>query len=303
MASSKQSFSTFWKLVLIFFITLYILIKYSEPEPKPVYTITVLGNYLKQIWYFEEGFETFTSNKNETVFAFSLDQDRLFAFDAKTGLVKWKLDPSASKAAIVVFLSDIKNVYIVSATDVTAYAAGSGKTVWETELGSGHVSIRAVLLDGLMEIFYGDKKFIVDLENGEILSSEAFAFYLAGPPFRIINDGIMLADNSEGLCALADNPSKLLWCKPEIWLDQIVVDKRCELIYAMPDDQNLWMLDLSTGEIMDRVSFDRNLDDTEGELSTRLYFADETVIVSFLAAHQTYGLKNSEFCPRLTSNR
>lgn len=302
MASSKKSFSTFWKLVLILFVTLYILIKSSEPGPEPVYTITLVGNYLRQIWYFKEGFEAFTSNQYDTVFAFPVERGRLFAFDAKTGLVKWKLDLSIPKGAIAVFLSDLKNVYIVSATDVTAYAASSGKTVWETELGSGHVSIRAVLYEGLMEIFYGDKKFVVDLENGEILSNEAFAFYPTDPPFRIVNDSIMLADNSEGLCALADNPSKLLWCKPEIWLDQIVVDERCELIYAMPDDQTLWMLDLSTGEIMDKISFDRNFYETEEEFSTRLYFADETVIVSFLAAHQTYGLKNSDFCPSLTSN-
>lgn len=302
MASSKQSISTFWKFALIFFAVFYFLVKSSEPGPKPVYTITLVGNYLRQIWYFEEGFDEFTSNQLESVFAFPVERGRLFAFDAKTGLVKWKLDLSVPKGAIAVFLSDNKNVYIVSATDVTAYAASSGETVWETELGSGHVSIQAVLVDDFMEIFYGDKKFIVDLENGEILSSEAFAFYPADPPFRIVNDSIMLADNSEGLCALADNPSKLLWCKPEIWLDQIVVDERCELIYAMPDDQTIWMLDLSTGEVMDKVGFDKNINETEEEFSTRLYFAEETVIVSFLAAHQTYGLRNSEICPNLTSD-
>jgi outer membrane protein assembly factor BamB len=302
MTSSKHSFNTFWKLVLIFFVALYVLIKFSEPGPSPVYTITLVGKYLKQIWHFKESFEEFTSNQFGTVFAFSVERGRLFAFDAKTGLVKWKLHLSVPKGAIAVFLSDIKNVYIVSSTDVTAYSASSGKTVWETELGSGHVSIRAALADDLMEIFYGDKKFIVDLENGEILSNETFAFYPADPPFRIVNDSIMLTDNSEGLCALVDNPSKLLWCKPEIWLDQIVVDERCELIYAMPDDQTLWMLNLSTGEVVDKISFDRKINETEEEFSTRLYFADDTVIVSFLAAHQTYGLRNSEFCPNLTSN-
>lgn len=303
MASSKQSFSTFWKLVLIFFVALYFLIVSSKPDPRPIYTITLAGNYLKQIWHLKEGFEAFTSNQNELVFALPVEQDKLFALDARTGSMRWTLDFPFGKSGMRVFLSDVKNVYVVNATSVTAYDVDFGKPVWTTELGSGHVSIRAILSDGLMEIFYGDKKVRVDLENGEILSSETFAFYPADPPFRIVNDSIMLADNSQGLCALADNPSKLLWCKSAIWLDKIVVDERCEFIYAMPDDQILWMLDLSTGKIVDKVSFDRNFDETEEKFSTRLYFADETVIVSFLAAHQTYGLKNSDFCPRLTSNR
>lgn len=299
---SRQALKTFWILVLILVITLYHLVENSKPSP--IYNIVSISENLKPSWYLEESFESFVSNETGMVFALPVERDRLFAIDIKTGVVKWIIELPFPKGGMRAFLADASSVYIVTSIDLTAYEAVSGEVLWETELGDGHVSIDANIENNVMELHYGNRLYKIDLFSGEILSSKPGVANESEPIFRIIKDRILLTkSNSDGLCAQSLGPRKVLWCKGDFELNEMAVDEECELGYAMPNDETLWVIDLFTGQVLEVVGFNRSISTEPDEYFSKLYFANDMIVVSFVDSGQSYGLRNDSLCPMTSSKQ
>jgi len=299
--SSRQALIILGLLVLIFLLSLNSLIEQSKP--RLTHTLESVDKNFALAWYKEEQFASFVSNADGVVFALPLGEEKLFAFDLKTGLAYWQIELPFLQRGMSVFLADLSSVYIVTAIEVNAYDAKTGGIKWSTELGDGHVSIEASLLPDTMKVHYGSKLYELDLATGKILSNTSGIENETDLVFRIVNDKILLTNSTtDGMCAQQLTPRNLLWCKPDFELIDMVVDEVCELGYAMPDDSTLWMVDLFIGRVLGEASFSRSISsDEEDGYSTVLFFVDSVVIVSFIDSGQIYGLINDKVCPVTSS--
>ncbi len=299
--SSAQALFTFVYLVLIFLLAIYFL--FEQNRPRLTHTLDSFDKEFELVWYQEKGYGSVVSNGNGVVFALPLGEEKLFAFDSKTGLMYWEIELSFHEGGKRVFLADSSSVYIVNAVQVSAYDAKTGSVRWSTEIGDGHVAIEAYLLHDKMELYYGERLYELDLITGKILSEKHGVANESYPQFKIVNDKILLTNStSEGMCAQQLNPRKVLWCKPEFELIDMAVDENCELGYAMPNEDTLWVVDLFTGHVLGKTSFSRNIPvDEEDGYTPALFFADGVVIVSFIDSGQSYGLTAGKICPRISS--
>lgn len=297
-SSSRQAFIIFVALVLVILLSLYLLIQ--QTRPKLTYTLGVLDQGFELVWYKDAGFASFVSNSNGIIFALPIGEEKLVAFDAKTGLMYWETDLSFEQRGMRVFLADVLSAYIVTSTTVDAYDTKTGNVKWSTKLGDGHVAIEAQLDCDLLKVYYGDRLYEIASENGEILYIKPGIAHEDYPTFKIVNDEFLLTGStSGGLCAQRTKTHKLLWCHPDIDLNLITIDELCGSVYAMPDDNVLRVIDLFTGEVLIKAAFTRSIpvdEKDDNRYVPVLFYVDGVTVVSFVDSRQTFGLKSDALC-------
>lgn len=295
---SRQAFITLIVLVLVIFLSLYSLIQ--KTQPYLTYTLGTLDQGFELAWYKDVGFASFVSNSDGVIFALPIGGEKLFAFDAKTGLTYWETDLSFEQSGMRVFLGDVSSVYIVSSINVNAYDAKTGNIRWSTKLGDGHVAIEAQLDGDLLKIYYGNRLYEIEPETGKILYIKPGVAHGDYPTFKIVNDEFLLTGStSGGLCAQGAKTHKLLWCHPDIDLNLITIDEVCGLVYAMPDDNILQVINLFTGDVLGESTFTRSIpvdEKDDNRYVPVLFYGDGVVVVSFVDSGQTFGLKSDALC-------
>ncbi len=121
-----------------------------------------------------------TSDESGTIYALvtfpsTFNDAVIGAFDLSSSSFKWKADISQeypNRVSIGSLLFGNGMIFESTALGINAFEAQTGKWIWWTELGSGHVKIVQQMLDSTMRVYYGDSVFEVDTKSGKILGSE-----------------------------------------------------------------------------------------------------------------------------------
>jgi outer membrane protein assembly factor BamB len=143
-----------------------------EQAPRIVRTFASSTLPLRVQWMSQDFSHIMTSSPSGAGFAMSSATGKLVGFDMQTGLINWQDDLGFVHTNPRALLANDRAVFVVTTSSVDAYSATTGKQMWSTGLGAGHVSIIAQLDSNILRVYYGDKVYELDPDSGRKLLSE-----------------------------------------------------------------------------------------------------------------------------------
>lgn len=280
------------------------------------------------LWLKQEIF-TQTTKDGGVIYAMPIARDSLIAIDIRDGTAIWNIKlPLEKGGGARGLLANQNTVFVTTSVFIDAYEITTGKLMWSTRLGDGHVSVIPQLDSNVLRVYYGNnlieldpktgkmlttipkgntawvsgnailqisptKQLIaVDKQSGELLWTNDRLFYIdeGQEPLYIDNENLLVGFG-RGICALNMQTGVYSWCHPEINISNMTIDYQSQQGFAMRDDLTLLTIDLQTGNILGETSFlsSEPIDEQIGVLSS-ITFSDGIVVVSFSDSRQTFGL-------------
>jgi len=144
---------------------------FRKPLPSITRTLGSSTQQVNELWVRQGIFPLIAASPDGTAYAMTPARDSLVAFDIRTGATKWKVElPLERGGGARGLLADRNAVFVATSLVVDAYEATTGKLMWSTKLGGGHVSVISQLDADLVRVYYGDKLYELDPETGKMLT-------------------------------------------------------------------------------------------------------------------------------------
>jgi outer membrane protein assembly factor BamB len=302
----------------------------EKPLPQIAHTFASSTQSNEVIWLIQELFVKITNNESGMIYAMPYTGENLMALDVNDGSVIWRTElPLERGGGARGLLANKDAVFVATSIFVDAYKTDTGELKWSTRIGDGHVSVITQLDSNLIRVYYGSNLIELDPETGAITSimpkndilwklgnktlqvspsnyltsideqtgsllwTNDRLFYLdeGQDPLGVGNDNLFVGFLS-GVCLLSLQTGEYIWCRPDIDIANVAVDREAQRGYAMRGDLVLLTIDLQTGEVLGETRFLSNepIDEQFVPVSS-IAFSDGVLIISFSDSKQTFGIK------------
>jgi outer membrane protein assembly factor BamB len=204
----------------------------------------------KAIWTFDAGGPVSSSAaiQNEVVFFGTGGAGRVYALNARTGLVKWLYEVPAG-AAVYSSPAVVDGRVLVGSSngDLLCLNEWGGQLLWKTHVGSANATSPAVQ-DGVVYVTSSRGASAVDLLTGSFLWNFDTAWPVASS--LAVADGLVFlaAENDDRVFTLENSNGRLVWVyQTGGWLTSPAVDSSKQLVFVSSKDLRLYCLEEQTG--------------------------------------------------------
>ena len=169
---SKSNFLLFLLLVGIVIMAILVLLLTRQSQPQKI--IRDISNKtsdkltLQATYTFDAPIGVLVAD-NERIYFIS--EDTLISRDIDSEKMNWQYPIKAFELKGARSIeADGNNVYILTATHITAFDKKAGDKMWSRYLGAGHVTAIQQFMGMNILIYYGDEIFFIDISNGDIVN-------------------------------------------------------------------------------------------------------------------------------------
>lgn len=213
--------------------------------------------------------------------------DVLAAIDADTGRDVWVQDQESASnhRALWSIIAADGFLYAISASELVAYDARTGKELWATELHAEYAEIIPAVLGDEIIVYYGDALIRIPRATGDpaqsrplgsllwllpdleirtspsgmigIAPESAHALWLSPDAAFDLRDGQppipagpqrLLVPSRGALCVLKLDTGRYSWCLERSFISNAAVGGTLERAFVLDDEFSLLSIDLATGE-------------------------------------------------------